>query len=398
MKTGSATRLPATGSMFLDIRAVPPLWLRMVPITQSTIGTTGNITNANLASYVHAAVSKFPLAQVDVDFRTPYITTSAATSYNGWLQILNEIRTLRTTDVSGRYYYGVLTHPGGNQIGGLGYIGFPAAVGYDSPQRGAETFAHELGHNFSLRHAPCGGPTDADPQFPYTGGSIGVFGYDLSTGTLKTPSADRDLMSYCGPEWISDFSYLKALNYRQSFDWSGTGPSVVQDALLVWGGSIDGQLILEPSFRLDMLPSMPSGQGSYEVRGFDDAGAQLFGFRFEPEEVDHLGAKGFSFAIPERFAQADRLAEIVLSGPEGEVSRRRAEVAPTPAGRSNRPGVITTEMSWDATRSPMALVRDPQTGEVISFARGGRVSLPGRLLEVHLSDGVRSTRRLLDLR
>jgi hypothetical protein len=398
LKPGSRSRIPAVGTFALDVRAVPPLWLRMVPIIQAEKGTTGNISEANLPQYLQAARSKFPIAQVNVDIRSAYITFATASTSTGWTDILYELRALRVTENSGRYYYGVLRHPGGANIGGLGFIGHPAAVGYDHAEEGPETFAHEIGHNFNLLHAPCGGPADADPQFPYAGGGIGHFGYDLFTGQVKLPSVEKDLMTYCGPEWISDFSYVKALNYRESVDWTLTGPRTIQDAILVWGGVANGQLILEPTFRLDMLPQLPSGIGPYQIRGLDASGAEIFSYRFDADEIDHLGGQSFAFAIPNRVAQADRLAEIVLNGPEGQLRRRRSGQAPAPAVRAFRPDGVEREVAWDAVDSPMALVRDSQTGQVISFARGGRFSMPGRVVDVITSDGVNSTTRTIDLR
>jgi hypothetical protein len=54
------------------------------------------------------------------------------------------------------------------------------------------------------------------------------------------------------------------------------------------------------------------------------------------------------------------------------------------------------EMRWDETSFPMALVRDPVTGQVLSFARGGRVDLPVSAgeIEITFSDGLRSTDRI----
>jgi hypothetical protein len=44
----------------------------------------------------------------------------------------------------------------------------------------------------------------------------------------------------------------------------------------------------------------------------------------------------------------------------------------------------------------MALIRDPITGQVLSFAREGSVTLPlsSDEIEITLSDGIRSTRAL----
>ena len=52
------------------------------------------------------------------------------------------------------------------------------------------------------------------------------------------------------------------------------------------------------------------------------------------------------------------------------------------------PGVVSVQ--WDATEHPMAMVRDPVTGHVLAFARGGRAEVLTNRddLEVQLSAGV----------
>jgi hypothetical protein len=49
-------------------------------------------------------------------------------------------------------------------------------------------------------------------------------------------------------------------------------------------------------------------------------------------------------------------------------------------------------IQWNATSQPMIMVRDPETGHVLSFARRGRgeVSTGKRELDLVISDGVRS--------
>ena len=55
-------------------------------------------------------------------------------------------------------------------------------------------------------------------------------------------------------------------------------------------------------------------------------------------------------------------------------------------------------MRWNAARHPVVMVRDPRTGAVLSFARGGdaEVRTPGDApgsVDVLLSDRVRSVSR-----
>ena len=96
------------------------------------------------------------------------------------------------------------------------------------------TVAHELGHNFGLVHAPggCDEPGPIDSEFPYAGAGIGPRrGWIASRGQFVAPSSadDRtyarhyDVMSYCLPQFVSDYNYNKAVSYRES-EMTAQGP------------------------------------------------------------------------------------------------------------------------------------------------------------------------------
>lgn len=81
------------------------------------------------------------------------------------------------------------------------------------------TMAHELGHACGLPHAPCGTP--GDPNYPAyepydpantPQASIGEYGLDISNGNIFSPATFKDLMSYCGPRWISLYNYGRLTN------------------------------------------------------------------------------------------------------------------------------------------------------------------------------------------
>jgi hypothetical protein len=107
------------------------------------------------------------------------------------------------------------TYCGGGCVTGLsGVVDNPdtaamrasVGIGFDA-QVSANTLAHELGHAHGRSHAPCGGPAGPDPKFPYPGGSIGVWGYDIFAKTFLSPSKGKDMMGYCPNEWVSDYTY-----------------------------------------------------------------------------------------------------------------------------------------------------------------------------------------------
>jgi hypothetical protein len=72
-------------------------------------------------------------------------------------------------------------------------------------------------------HQVSGGAQGTDPNYPYSGAKIGVWGYNLLTQQLYDPNGFTDVMGYCFPIWISDFTYvgfldrIKAVNSANIF-------------------------------------------------------------------------------------------------------------------------------------------------------------------------------------
>jgi hypothetical protein len=409
LAAGSATVYPASGvPMVVDVRAVPPFNLRMIPIHQSTLGSTGSVNAGNTGEFLAPLVNMFPVEQVNVDVRATYTTSNTAVSGTGWSNILREMAALQAADGSDRYYYGVVNSNSGG-IAGIGYIGYPAALGYDRLPDGAQTLAHELGHNFGRLHAPCGGPAGPDPTFPTTNAVMDVVGFDLAAGAVRNTQY-RDLMSYCAPEWVTWYTYSAILSYRHRWDWPAPAASAAPEpVLLVWGTVRDGEVVLEPVVELTARASMPSRPGPYRLEAKDASGATLYSLSFSGAEVADLegGERHFAFTVPRRLLPMDRVASVrlVANGRQASVARaggpvdtRIAPVAPrfsvTGAARGR------AAVRWEAARHPLAVVRDARTGEILSFARGGTadVRTDAPELELLFSDGVRTSSRRVRVR
>jgi hypothetical protein len=399
---GSVLRFPAAGEFAQEVREVAPFGLRMVPVNHAR---DSEMTQGLAREVTRFASDVFPLAGFDVDVRTPYTTDSDLSGREGWSDLIFEILLLRLDDGSDRYYYGGFRRFSVGGLLGLGYVGYPVSIG-DEAQ--ASTIAHEIGHNLSLRHAPCGGPEGVDPAYPHAGGDVGIYGYDRSSGRVTVPGEMVDLMTYCTPDWISDFHYEKALAYRDTseFDtgFSDSRASASRgDAgprLLVSGGVLDGELSLRPALSWSGPASVPAATSSdYRVEGLDDAGRVLFELPVLMRPLDHLEGGMFLVSIPESLARPGELGTLRLTGPEGMVEQRRA------AGTADRPEVTVdreaagfggsagARMRWDAQRYPFAVVRDRTTGQIIAMDRDGELVLPGAdpgRVVVELSDGVAS--------
>lgn len=364
---GSDRRVPAEGRLGLDVLTVPPMDLTVVPVVysadaQAVLAWVQGLTETSPG--MEFVRSILPIGELELTVHEPYRTTADLTTAAGWLGLLREISVLRLTERRRDYYYGALAAPEGAPFKGLGYIGQPVGVGIPD----LDTFAHELGHNMGLRHAPCGVVVSPDPDFPYEDGSIGVFGYETRDGNTQMvdPTEYWDLMTYCDPSWISDYHFIKAMEFRREHESLILRSVDPEPTLLLWGNAGAPDLLLEPAFVVDAPPRLPAGEGPYRLEGFDAAGRLLFSFPFTPDELEYGGGQ-FTFAIPydSRWGGPGGLDHVRLSGPEGSVTIERS------GGRR------------------ASLVMDPHTGRLRGILRG-RETPPAWAdgMEIVASDGV----------
>lgn len=391
---------PASGRPLpLQVETVAPFRVTLVPVVTSVDRLTGNVTPANRDQYLAAVMRMHPLSSYDVTVGEAFTIPAAVPALqsdngnNSWNRILGELDAKRRGDGSSRYYYGVVSPAYSSGVAGVGYVGFPVAVGWDRLPSAASVAAHEWGHNWRRNHAPCGGAGNQDEAYPYTGGIIGVFGYDIAAGALK-PTTSHDLMGYCANEWISDYTYRGVMEYRraESVTASALGDAI-QPSLVVWGRIENGWPVLEPAFQTTTRPSLPEADGPYTLEARSDDGSRVFSFSFSPVEVadDPNGGRHFAFAVPLPPERSARIAQLRLSGEGGSVMLSRAgggtaDVEVSAAG----PGRVA--LRWDPGRNPMVVVRDPESGRILSFARDGRaeVAADEPELSLTLSDRIQS--------
>jgi hypothetical protein len=393
---------PAGSPQAFPVRSTPPLAITLVPVRQQANQLEGDVTVANLDQYLDRTRRMYPIPGYDAAVHQVYTTTTAdplvSDDANGaWNTILSEIFALQLAEGSPRHYYGVVRIGYQSGVAGLGYIGLPVAIGYDRPNDRDRIAAHELGHTWNRLHAPCGNPPGTDPNFPHPGGIIGRVGYDPVLGTLK-PRITPDIMGYCLDPWISDYSYQGVMDFRGSA-LSQVSAGASRPALLVWGRIVNGRAVLEPAFEIVTRPVLPRRPGAYSLRGTAGDGGRVFDFSFDPVTVadDARGTGHFAFAVPLDRRSTGRLEQIRLSGPGGDIatlSRAPAALRAAPIQPVElRYAAGGIALRWDATVSPMVMVRDASSGQVLSFARGGSAVLPANTPEVELvsSDGVRSS-------
>ncbi len=231
-----AARFPASPDGFepIGLQTTGTLNITLVPVQYNADGS-GRLPDTSAAQvqrYNDLFFGMYPITGVNIQVRSQPLSwgSTVAANGNGWDNLLNAVADLRVADgaPSNHYYYGVFepagsfnTYCSNGCVAGLGFVGGPgdswarAAIGLGfNGDMAAETAVHELGHNHGRDHAPCG--VQGDPAYPYSGASIGVYGYDLVSGQLYDPGQFVDMMSYCNPTWISDHNY-KAIFDRVHF-------------------------------------------------------------------------------------------------------------------------------------------------------------------------------------
>jgi hypothetical protein len=391
------------------VRSVPTVNVTLVPIAQPG-GLTGNATDANKDAFLDVTRRMHPIDGVNVVVRSTPITTTTTLQANGtgWQTVLDLVDAIAAADGT-RYYYGVAKVSYSSGVAGVAYVSQPlqparAALGWDHLQNASASVvaAHELGHNWGRNHAPCGGPTGLDPNYPEPDGSTGGYGYDRVSGQVEPPTSG-DIMGYCDPKWISSYTYSAVMDYLTANPFVAGGPGAaqaVQPCLLLWGYIEDGRLTLRPAFQVTTRPSLPQRAGPYTIEARAGDGATLFAHSFSPAEIADIPGthRSFAFAVPLSPALAARLSSLRLRG-EGQETVVTAPV-PTGTPAATEPALRRTAgggaaLGWDHQVYPMVMVRDADTGEILSIADGGSLQLPlsKRQVDLVLSDGVKSVTR-----
>ena len=376
LRPGSERRIPAEGTLALNVVELPVHFQTLVPVIAATdpreqirIWAQGMTAESE---WLQFARSVLPIGDMHLTMHDPFYTSVDLNTFDGWRQLISDIRTLRTMENGRGYYYGAFHRANLTGLVGLGYIGYPVSIGLSQD----DTFAHEVGHNMSLAHAPCGGAGGADPKFPYRDGSTGVWGYNPAGGGIIDPDQYKDLMGYCNPNWVSDYSFEKALDFRVRTeirpgggDPGGVDPVDIrgsaEQTLLLRGRAVGGELVLEPAFLVETQPVLPGGDGPYRLEGFGSGGRIVFSFDFTPTPLE-FGGGDFLFAVPWDAESNGALERVVLSGPEGEFV-----------------------LGPSSTR-PMAIVTNRDNGQVRAILRNwnGGLNLLDENTEIVVSDGL----------
>ncbi len=405
--------------------------LVLVPVVSGS--NTPTVASNAAALALDELTRRLPVARdnISVTVRAPYTLTSVTDGVDAsgeWSSALSELERLRDQEAPNRHYYGLVRPMVSAGTAGIGYVNRVgssspalASLGWDT-SRGSwlRTLIHELGHNYSREHAPCGGVSSSDANYPYSGGALGPTPlFDVLADAVVSPVNLSDVMGYCGGLWFSDYNLREVQRFLEARPQvaplvtaqavSGpTGKAAATEVIVVSGAiGLDG-------VRLAPVQALPgtaelAEQGEYAVR-LRTVDGGVFELPFDAVTVDHAMPPERHFRV--RIPNPGPLQSLeVLRG--GSVIARRAADQPTAeiarAMAAAAPAQVVSvgdalQVRWDASRFGWASVThvgvDGRTVLMLD-ARGGELTLPaaavpaGGRLEVTLSDGLNA--RLVSL-
>lgn len=215
----SGPRFPADGDTPLAAVDTGKLKIRFIPLTAN--GRTAETTDAVLDVYRKYLLAMYPVDEVEFTIADPLEIAYPVS----WNRVLDQLRALRQSNAEGsdEYYYGLLRPTEtfqqfcrGGCTAGISYIGSVRQTGTRvslglayADEMSSGIMAHEVGHAHGRSHAPCapGGIQGVDSRYPHAQGVTGVWSYDFRSMKFLDPSDTRDIMGYCDPKWISDYTY-----------------------------------------------------------------------------------------------------------------------------------------------------------------------------------------------
>ncbi|WP_374403789.1 IPT/TIG domain-containing protein [Niveibacterium sp.] len=394
-----------------------PTNLNLVLVPLVTNNSTGAAPDIQVVRRMFARAYPIDASRITISIRTPFTLTTktvSSTVDGSWSSALGELDALRDLEGNGRHYYGLVPSPGFNGgTSGLAYQNVSSsgaaltAIGLDSVALAAnrygasawlDTMTHEIGHNMSLGHAPCGNPTGVDSEFPYADGGLGpypVHEFDSDRNGTAGPetvyfpatSIAHDVMGYCDGEWFSDYNYSRVQTFMQSFTYPQITPFAEPVEMLDFFGDIrDGKVRLAPpGARMATQPY--AGGGAFALRVTTTAGA-VVDVPFTPVKVaDEAGSslQHFHVALPNpgtiakvEVLQGAMSLPVTLDSPPVAAAQSVGDAASStlPLSWSEANGVLT--VTWDAARYPVLRVRQLGAEPMVLALQltGGKATLP----------------------
>ena len=313
-----------TASATVSFENVPPLDVTLVDVGYNLNGTLYTVPPADVLAQASWLRRIYPVPSINLVYGwaccfTAELDSKGNMTYPGCGDVNSDLawhkanNAFGTASLKWSRTYGMVSDAGRFMRGCA--AGIPATVASGPSWPGGEWYgSHELGHALDQEHtrgdnpAPCGtcskaecgpwsmcgcegGATDYGrngdislTKQPYAGTTF--YGFDIETLAIYPPTM-KENMTYCNPEWISDYTYESIMDRIQ---WEGAHQVAARasprgEYLAVFGSVITAtqQVSLDAFYRLpDTIDLIGREPGPYSIRLLGEGDVQLVDYPFTP--------------------------------------------------------------------------------------------------------------------
>ncbi|MEZ4322720.1 MAG: M66 family metalloprotease [Myxococcota bacterium] len=223
------------------VRETGSITVRLIPVQYDADGSgrVPDTSPAQLQEYEQALRGMYPVTDVRIEVGDTLPWGSVLQpSGAGWSTLLTRMSDLRASEsLHPNTYFYALFEPASTEeafcgmgcvlglspVGTLQDASTRASIGLGYTGRlSADTMVHEIGHAHGREHAPCGqGVASIDPAFPHSGARLGTWGWNITTGELYDPNQTTDMMGYCSPIWVSNYTWFHLSDRVRSLEQQG---------------------------------------------------------------------------------------------------------------------------------------------------------------------------------
>lgn len=203
------------------------------------IDRLADTSDANMQVITDALIQHNPIEELIWEVHEPEVWELPMDNLGS---VLGRLAAIRDNELAlpNVYYHALFPVPNGGVAGVAGVASVPgpgkgegdgrvsvSALG-NNVNGTAGVVVHEVGHNEGLQHVFCpfAAAANPDPTYPFENGQLGTWGFGIIDFQLRAPDNHYDYMSYCGPSWVSRWSWTKTFNrVRTLTAWDYEGPA-----------------------------------------------------------------------------------------------------------------------------------------------------------------------------
>jgi hypothetical protein len=208
----------------------------------------------------------YPVQKLNVRWRDPVKFTKKITRNEGF-STLQQLRTMDGAKAHEYYHLlvavedtvetllGIATLAGGTEADGPRRIGmtFVRKRQIDSEM---DSVSHEMGHNHGRNHVAGCNAAGIDGMYPYQNTAVGVDGFSLTDKSFKPAAMYKDVMGYCYPTWISDYTFQGFARRVRAVTGFASGPGGAPVTMLAQR-SLQGFALFGSGNRRNLIEGSP---------------------------------------------------------------------------------------------------------------------------------------------